>query len=110
MTDTAFQASWAIWGILGCFLLILIPGFFILSLVLAIVRKSKGWAITTVIFGLLSLALIGIAIFGVFFSLRDEGEGRRIRAQGDLMAIASALTIRTRGSLSAMPQRSTSVG
>ncbi|MCB1064340.1 MAG: hypothetical protein KDN20_15660 [Verrucomicrobiae bacterium] len=62
-TNTAQEMGYAIGGIFGCVLVIVIPVLFIVSLILAIVKKSKAWTIVCVISGLLGLGLIGTSIF-----------------------------------------------
>lgn len=77
-TDAAYQAGYemgyAVGGLIGCVLMIAIPVLFIVSLILAIVKKSKGWTIAAVISGLLGLGLIGVSAFMAFKGVSEAIE------------------------------------
>ncbi len=54
-------------GILFCAVIFLgIPTLFIVSLVISITRRTKGWIILCIIFGLLLLVPVGLFSFGVY--------------------------------------------
>lgn len=77
----AYQMGYMIGGVLGCFLMILLPILFILSVVFAIVKKSAGWSIVAVITFLIGLGFVGLS---VFFAIKENAksvkEGEKIEA------------------------------
>ena len=46
---TPGDAGFLIFGVLGCFATVAVPILFIFCLIMAIVRKSKGWTVATIV-------------------------------------------------------------
>ncbi|MEM9284129.1 MAG: hypothetical protein AAGA96_20105, partial [Verrucomicrobiota bacterium] len=64
MNETSAEGLGAVvGGLLGCFLAVLVPALFVFFLVMAIVRKSKGWTVAAVLTGVFGLALGAMVIF-----------------------------------------------
>jgi hypothetical protein len=77
-TSTAFEVGKAVGGLIACFLFVAIPVFFIVSLILAITRKSRAWTIATVITGTLGLLfIVGSLAFGFYSGFQAVKEGRK---------------------------------
>ena len=69
--SSAYDVGYAFGAVIGCFLAILVPALFIFALIMAIVRKSRGWTIVTVILGVLGLGFLGVA---AYFGVRQAAE------------------------------------
>ncbi len=65
------DAGFLIFGVLGCFATVAVPILFIFCLIMAIVRKSKGWTVATIVMGVLGL---GAVIAAVAFSANQVAE------------------------------------
>lgn len=54
--------------VFGCILMVVVPAWFLVSLILAIVRKSKGWMVSAIIAGVATLLLVGVTVAGAVAS------------------------------------------
>lgn len=71
--EEASSSSDTLIGLVACFLMGVVPILFIISLVMAIVRKSKGWAITSMATVLLGFScFVLLAIYGAD-QAKEEG-------------------------------------
>lgn len=57
---------------LFCVMALVVPALFIVGLILAIVKKSKGWTIFTVLVGLAGFGVIGAFIYFVAHEVKDS--------------------------------------
>lgn len=80
--STGYEMGYALGGIFGCALMFAIPVLFIVSLILAIVKKSKAWTIVCVISGLLGLGFIGVssyfAVKGISAAAKAASEAKTL--------------------------------
>ncbi|MEM7600940.1 MAG: hypothetical protein AAF357_05945 [Verrucomicrobiota bacterium] len=65
-TSTAYEIGKAIGTVLGCFFLIGIPAMFVFTLIMAILRKQRGWVIAAISLGVVAVVGFGILVaFGI---------------------------------------------
>lgn len=74
-TSQAQQIGAAVGAMLGCVLLLLVPACFVFFLVMASVRKTRGWVIATVVCGaIMVLKIGGIPVSGFLPSYQGAKE------------------------------------
>lgn len=83
--SAAFVAGQAVGGVLGCLLVISIPTLFVVSLVVALVKRSRGWAIAAGATGSLLLALIAVAVVAGVVGAR-----RAARASDEIQTVSAS--------------------
>ncbi|NNE93516.1 MAG: hypothetical protein HKN23_17860 [Verrucomicrobiales bacterium] len=85
--DAGYEMGYAVGGFIGCLAMVIIPILFILSLIFAIIKKSKGWTIVCVLSGLAGLGLIALAVFGIITAQKEAGKPRAIPSNDGLVEL-----------------------
>ncbi len=75
-TSEAYEIGKAVGSLFGCFLAVALPALFLFTLVMAITRKGRGWIVSAVVTGVLSLLLVvGMIVFGATRVVKSAKEG-----------------------------------
>ncbi len=93
MDSSAYEAGKVVGAVIAVVAMIAVPIFFILSLILAIVKKSKGWTVVCVISTLLGLGILGLMGYGAYTAIAGDSSAN-LNENGEAISADNLLAIK----------------